>query len=300
MDAASAPSELIERLRAGDLLAIAAPIGWIVVARPAERARLLALPGADPARLAVTAGSPATLRDFLPPHGLRAKRLIARLMPGPIALRFADGALARHDAWSPADGPWLSLALNARPDLPLIGAGEPGRAIETVVRFDGPRLAVEQTGTVDAGRVVDAARVRLLMICSGNTCRSPMLTALTRQALATRGIAGVSVESAGLYAATGDAASAHAVAAMAARGIALDEHRSRPIDQIDLDGVDRIWGLGRGHLAALTTAGLDPGHLRLVNADGGGVPDPYGGDRAAYEQCAAVLERAVDEILADL
>ncbi|HYE05823.1 MAG TPA: hypothetical protein VEL07_09940 [Planctomycetota bacterium] len=300
MDAAHAAADLAARLRAGEVLATAAPLGWIALARPAERARLLGLPGADPARLAVTAGSPATLRDFLPPHGLRAELLIARLMPGPVALRFADGALARHDAWSPADGPWLSLALSAPPDLPIVGATATGRAIETVVRIDGARLTIEHAGTVGTGRIVDAARVRLLFVCSGNTCRSPMLAALTRHALAARGITGVSVESAGLYAASGDAASAHAVAAMAERGIALEAHRSQPIDAIELDGVDRIWCLGRGHLTALTASGVDPSRLRLVNADAGGVPDPYGGDRAAYDACAAVLERAVDDVIADL
>lgn len=47
---------------------------------------------------------------------------------------------------------------------------------------------------------------RILFVCTGNTCRSPMAEAI----LKSKKIDGLEVKSAGIYAATGSEASAHA------------------------------------------------------------------------------------------
>ncbi len=49
--------------------------------------------------------------------------------------------------------------------------------------------------------------IRVLMVCSGNTCRSPTAEALLRRELAAAGVTGVLVSSAGTGAQDGDPAS---------------------------------------------------------------------------------------------
>ena len=132
---------------------------------------------------------------------------------------------------------------------------------------------------------------RLLVVCTGNTCRSPMLLAL----LKARGIA---VDSAGTAAVAGDPASDGARAAMFRRGLSLDDHRSTPVLERDLGSYDQVWAMTPRHAAALRQLGVPAAILSVVNAEAGGVPDPYGGDDRAYEACAQVLEQAADLIAA--
>ncbi len=106
------------------------------------------------------------------------------------------------------------------------------------------------------------------------------------------------VDSAGTAAGAGDAASDGARAAMFRRGLSLDQHSSTPVTTRDLNAYDHVWAMTPRHAAALRSLGVPANRLSVVNAEAGGVPDPYGGDLAAYEACAAVLEQAADAIAA--
>jgi protein-tyrosine-phosphatase len=135
-----------------------------------------------------------------------------------------------------------------------------------------------------------------LAVCTGNTCRSPMLAALLRQRLAAAGLRD-RVTSAGTGAASGEPASAGAIREMAKRGIDLAGHRSANVRALDLAGFDRVLCMSSSHAAYLRSLGVPPGHLEVVNAEGGGVPDPYGGDAAEYAACAEVLARYADALV---
>ncbi len=63
---------------------------------------------------------------------------------------------------------------------------------------------------------------RVLFVCTGNTCRSPMAEALLRH----YGEGKFEVQSAGVFAYPGSDASVHAKEALAEKGIAID-HASR-------------------------------------------------------------------------
>ncbi|MFL5359908.1 MAG: low molecular weight phosphotyrosine protein phosphatase, partial [Myxococcales bacterium] len=69
---------------------------------------------------------------------------------------------------------------------------------------------------------------RVLMVCTGNICRSPMAQVLLADALKKRGI-DVAVESAGLGALVGHPADPIAVKLMQARGLDLSGHRGRQL-----------------------------------------------------------------------
>jgi protein-tyrosine-phosphatase len=141
--------------------------------------------------------------------------------------------------------------------------------------------------------------IRILCVCTGNICRSPMLEVLVADAAARAGVA-VAVASAGVDAVDGLPASDHAVTCMAERGLDLRRHRSRSLAGLDLAAYDQIWCMGPGHAADLRTAGAPVDRIHLVDAAHGGVPDPYGGDLADYLVIADLLAVAATDIVAAL
>ena len=65
---------------------------------------------------------------------------------------------------------------------------------------------------------------RLLFVCTGNTCRSPMAAVIARREAAELGLQGFEVRSAGVGAFEGDRASGGAVRAAARNGLDLSQH----------------------------------------------------------------------------
>ncbi len=141
--------------------------------------------------------------------------------------------------------------------------------------------------------------MKILCVCTGNTCRSPMLAVLLRSELQRRAKSGT-VESAGTGATPGDVASEGAVTAMGRRGLALDNHRSRAVLGLDLASFDRVLCMSSGHAAYVRSLGVPAARLAVVNAEGGGIPDPYGRDDEAYEECAQALQSFAEDWIEDL
>lgn len=98
------------------------------------------------------------------------------------------------------------------------------------------------------------AAIKILVLCTGNICRSPMAAALLRQAVAERGL-DVEVDSAGLVT-QGRAASESAVEVLAGRGIDLGGHVSRIMERGDVAGADLVLAMARRHLREAVV--LDP------------------------------------------
>jgi len=150
--------------------------------------------------------------------------------------------------------------------------------------------------------------MKILCVCTGNTCRSPMLMTLLRAASArlaeqraeqeqlTEDILSLErplleVESAGTAALSGEPASSYARTCMELRGLDLSDHLSRHIEEVDLPSFDQILCMTSSHAAALRTRGVPAKKLTVVNAEAGGVPDPFGGNLNQYETCANVLDQ---------
>jgi protein-tyrosine-phosphatase len=90
--------------------------------------------------------------------------------------------------------------------------------------------------------------LRILIVCSGNICRSPMAAALARRRLEEAGFSGFCVESGGTLDLEGQPAHPHAQRAVRVRGLSLEEHRARTLTATQLDQATHILVMAPEHI----------------------------------------------------
>jgi glycine hydroxymethyltransferase len=141
---------------------------------------------------------------------------------------------------------------------------------------------------------------KVLFICTGNVCRSPMAEGLLRHRLGDR----VEVFSAGLGAGHGQPPSAHAVEVLRREGIDISAIRSQPVSAELLRRADHIFTMTQDHLDMLLLLFPEMAPkarlLRFQDAAKGGrldVKDPIGGTRETYELCKEDIKAALPSVI---
>ena len=146
---------------------------------------------------------------------------------------------------------------------------------------------------------------RIVFVCSGNICRSPMAEIITRALLAKAGLDdAVTVDSAGTGGwHAGDGADRRTVRALAEHGYDGAAHRAREFDRSWFAERDLVLVADRGHERELRAWAPDDQARQRIEllrsyderavADGTlEVDDPWYGDAADFERCLVEVERA--------
>lgn len=136
----------------------------------------------------------------------------------------------------------------------------------------------------------------ILILCTGNICRSPLAAAVLQARLPRPG---VTVSSAGTAALVGYPADPLAIDVAGARGLDLSLHRGRQAAPPLLVAADLVLVMTAAH-AAWVHDRVPPlrGRVQLLGRWRElEVPDPYGQPRAAFESALAQIDDCVSDWL---
>lgn len=231
---------------------------------------------------------------------------------GAMTLRCPDHVVA-HDVLSRIDAPVALTRVDAPPEIGNTLDGRVALAIDagrtryakpsTIIHVRGDSYHVVRDGVYDARIIEKQLKTLILFVCSGNTCRSPMASALATQLIRRKynvngadiESTGISVASAGTFAMPGLRATPQAVDAVAELGADLKDHRSRQLTPELIHAADFIFTMGRSHLqAVLAMAPSAASRVTPIRPDGD-VEDPIGGDLSLYREVAGTFQRLIEE-----
>jgi tRNA threonylcarbamoyl adenosine modification protein (Sua5/YciO/YrdC/YwlC family) len=334
-------AEAAERIRDGALVVFPTETVYGIGAiGPDAQERLAAVKGRKPDQpMALHVATPDALDATGLPASLAGRALARRHLPGPLTLAIPDRrglttgvrvpaddaaralisavgrplvATSANVHGSPAPAAWddVSAAIRAAADVQIWRQQPCAGLASTVVILDRNGGRIVRPGPIAIGSM----SLNVLIVCTGNICRSPALEALldhrvklvqaaTPAALTgTPFAASFNFTSAGTSALVGHGADGDMRERCPFPELDMDHHVARLVDEEMIEAADLVLAIDRTHLARMrrmvseTTAQK----IRLADPMGRDIADPYGGLPEEYDEGWRRIDAVADALIPEL
>ena len=150
--------------------------------------------------------------------------------------------------------------------------------------------------------------MKILLVCLGNICRSPMAEGLLRDKATARGII-LTTDSAGMIGThAGESPDPRAQAAMGRHGHDISDLRARQFEAYDFERFDLLLAMDASNLRDMLKLAPSPALAKKAHAvmdfatehSEREVPDPYWGNAKDYEQVYELLNDALEGVINDV
>jgi len=174
----------------------------------------------------------------------------------------------------------------------------------TVIKVHNDYIEILRSGALSRDQIQTALQLEIVVVCTGNTCRSPMAEMLLKNKMATANDIpidqlvqhGIHICSAGIAANNGSPAADQAINVLGKQDLDLTCHSSQPLNYVLANSADLILTLSHSHQQAIVNEWPEfADKTSLLAHDGSSVSDPIGGSYEIYQQCAAQIDTHLEK-----
>lgn len=139
--------------------------------------------------------------------------------------------------------------------------------------------------------------LRILFVCSGNTCRSPIAEYLCKSILVNH--KEIEISSAGIFARENDKPSSYAVEVMEEKGIDISSHRSRKLNRTLVEEASLIFVM-TNEQAKLLKELFPEFEYKIFTLGSEDIEDPYGGSIEKYREIRDKIEEEIKKFVKNM